>query len=679
MKKSLLIALAVVFAVSANAQLRQKHTSEKVRTAKKGAVETAVVEPASTVLPALLNHRRNSASANQTQSAPADVITLCTVQNYTGVRDPNSCLVWYDQTVNSVSFTHRSHAAVTFDPNSNYFRYDVSKDGGNNWDINQGPIYSNPSSTPAYLGRFPQGLIVNPSGGSNPDNAFLAYDGLSYGAVDASGFYHARGAVQGVGKLDYSTNTQGFDTLAPYVVFSPDMFVVKNTKDIWKVGQMFGTFEEGFPVRDSLVIKHGVWNSTSNDYDFTTKAIYLSCDTENLGGVLDLNVVFNDAGTVGYIAMVTNDDVALDIYPDQILYPSVLKTTDGGQTWFYPQTGTPHPDIINVSTIVDTVLYHDPTALYGTTFDLDVVMDGSDNLHIITEIAYSSGYGVYIGDSISAMFDIYTEDQGATWLAQMIAEPTTFSGVFGANTTAQPNSTQYNRQFASRNWDGSMLFFSWFDTDTIYYGVSADDKNNKNPDLFTIGYDVAAGLWTDTMNLTRGGDAYGQCAFAYGSYYVIDSTYSATNGSSTGNVFSIPVVYCKPENNAETNGIFDCFYVHNANVDMTIANRTLTPLIIPAAPEHVSTVSRAHTFSVSSNYPNPFNGKTSFNVSLNSSSDVTVEVSNMLGEILSFNKYSNLNSGKHTLTIDANKLSAGVYFYKVRAGNDQVTKKMTVQ
>ena len=46
------------------------------------------------------------------------------------------------------------------------------------------------------------------------------------------------------------------------------------------------------------------------------------------------------------------------------------------------------------------------------------------------------------------------------------------------------------------------------------------------------------------------------------------------------------------------------------------------------------------SFTVSSNYPNPFKGKTSFDINLMKSSDVSVEVSNMLGEVLSMNKRS---------------------------------------
>jgi hypothetical protein len=92
----------------------------------------------------------------------------------------------------------------------------------------------------------------------------------------------------------------------------------------------------------------------------------------------------------------------------------------------------------------------------------------------------------------------------------------------------------------------------------------------------------------------------------------------------------------------------------------------------------ISTISN-NTFSIGSNYPNPFRGKTSVNITLKKSADVTVEVSDLVGRVLSVQKYSNFGTGTHTLTIDATKYATGVYTYKVQAGNDSVTKKMIVQ
>jgi hypothetical protein len=102
----------------------------------------------------------------------------------------------------------------------------------------------------------------------------------------------------------------------------------------------------------------------------------------------------------------------------------------------------------------------------------------------------------------------------------------------------------------------------------------------------------------------------------------------------------------------------------------------INPNNIPTATNDLSAV---HSFSLSSNYPNPFHGKTSLNINLKKGCDVSVEVSDLLGRVLSVDKYSNLNSGSHILTIDASKFTSGVYTYKVKVGSDVMTKKMIVQ
>src|SRR4029078_9815932 len=80
------------------------------------------------------------------------------------------------------------------------------------------------------------------------------------------------------------------------------------------------------------------------------------------------------------------------------------------------------------------------------------------------------------------------------------------------------------RPFISRTWDGSKLYFGWFDTDTI---TGLFTKNQ--PDLHLVGYDVDANMWTEDLsnlqavgqmeNITKNSNADGACTFGNGSYY----------------------------------------------------------------------------------------------------------------------------------------------------------------
>ncbi|MCB2219804.1 MAG: T9SS type A sorting domain-containing protein [Bacteroidetes bacterium] len=82
---------------------------------------------------------------------------------------------------------------------------------------------------------------------------------------------------------------------------------------------------------------------------------------------------------------------------------------------------------------------------------------------------------------------------------------------------------------------------------------------------------------------------------------------------------------------------------------------------------------------VSQNYPNPFSGSTSVYVMLDEPADLSLEVTNLMGQVVYQLPAQRFNSGKAELTIQANDLEDGVYFYTVRSGDHAVTKKMIVE
>jgi len=76
------------------------------------------------------------------------------------------------------------------------------------------------------------------------------------------------------------------------------------------------------------------------------------------------------------------------------------------------------------------------------------------------------------------------------------------------------------------------------------------------------------------------------------------------------------------------------------------------------------------------NYPNPFNPSTNISYSLPRSSFVTISVYNILGQKVKTLINKNESAGNYTVNFDASRLSSGVYFYSLKAGNYIQTKKM---
>jgi flagellar hook assembly protein FlgD len=76
------------------------------------------------------------------------------------------------------------------------------------------------------------------------------------------------------------------------------------------------------------------------------------------------------------------------------------------------------------------------------------------------------------------------------------------------------------------------------------------------------------------------------------------------------------------------------------------------------------------------NYPNPFNGTTNIELKLKKSAYVTIEVINISGAIVSQIQNGDLYEGTHRFKFDASNLPSGLYFGKVRIGNEMQTLKM---
>jgi hypothetical protein len=81
-------------------------------------------------------------------------------------------------------------------------------------------------------------------------------------------------------------------------------------------------------------------------------------------------------------------------------------------------------------------------------------------------------------------------------------------------------------------------------------------------------------------------------------------------------------------------------------------------------------------FALNQNYPNPFNPSTTFEYSITKSSQVVLEVFNVLGQSVARLVDEQLNAGTYRMSYDASQLSSGVYLYRLTAGDFVQTKKM---
>jgi len=91
-------------------------------------------------------------------------------------------------------------------------------------------------------------------------------------------------------------------------------------------------------------------------------------------------------------------------------------------------------------------------------------------------------------------------------------------------------------------------------------------------------------------------------------------------------------------------------------------------------------------YSLSQNFPNPFNPSTKINFDIPYNSNVTLQIMDISGKEIGTIVKGFYNAGSYNVTFSANEigsnLASGIYFYKVTAqsekGNFVSTKKMTL-
>lgn len=124
------------------------------------------------------------------------------------------------------------------------------------------------------------------------------------------------------------------------------------------------------------------------------------------------------------------------------------------------------------------------------------------------------------------------------------------------------------------------------------------------------------------------------------------------------------------------------FNTSGGTCDFTLANRfdidmgTADSFIMW---EEVGETSAVPTsIELSQNHPNPFNPSTSIDYTLTTPGYVTLDVFNVLGEQVATLVDSHRPAGTHNVNFNAGHLTSGVYFYRLTAGEQTLTRKMVL-
>ena len=81
-------------------------------------------------------------------------------------------------------------------------------------------------------------------------------------------------------------------------------------------------------------------------------------------------------------------------------------------------------------------------------------------------------------------------------------------------------------------------------------------------------------------------------------------------------------------------------------------------------------------YGLEQNYPNPFNPTTQINYQLPENNHVTLQVYDILGNLVTTLINGEIEAGYHSVTWNASGIASGIYFYILRSGNFVSTKKL---
>ena len=84
-------------------------------------------------------------------------------------------------------------------------------------------------------------------------------------------------------------------------------------------------------------------------------------------------------------------------------------------------------------------------------------------------------------------------------------------------------------------------------------------------------------------------------------------------------------------------------------------------------------------FEISHCYPNPAVNSTRFSIKLENSLDVNIKISNIVGQFIKEINIGKISSGNNTITVDVSDLTDGVYYFTIRAGVQNITRKVIIR
>lgn len=325
----------------------------------------------------------------------------------------------------------------------------------------------------------------------------------------------------------------------------------------------------------------------------------------------------------------------------------IFKTTNSGSDWLPQNSGTNY-DLYSVDFINERDGWVVGTTVYGYTGVLLKTTDGGENWNKVsvngaagpTDVCFIDSLHGWVAagyNSINDLGKIYrTVDGGDTWTVLAGGAQINFRNLlfidstegfsFGYNGPAGLAEI-YSTKDSGQNWDTKGF------KNTVFSRIKFINKNK--------GWLI--GAFGNIYCTSDGGDNWEeQFSYTHQDLYALDFI---------------------DENNGWAVGWWGTI-LHTTNGGITSVDNK----------ERLNSV--PENFLLYQNYPNPFNASTTIQYQLPESGFITLKIYDLLGREIITLVNKEQTAGRYEVNFNASNLASGIYFYQIKSGSFVLTKKM---
>jgi len=577
----------------------------------------------------------------QERVVTAEILPVGTASNIWTILNPDQSQVDYNPDLDMVTFVHRQDVGIFSEGGSGTVRFDMSVDQGSNWTVDEGPLTPQLVAGNGFVDittiagddqitgcRYPNGIIYNPPGNEDVNNAFYVSTGPC--------LFSALGDVTGWGviykssqKLDGSAAVDQYDI---YLEDEVEGGLDGSTKSLCQAGDAVHAIGYNNGSGSIQVAWKGVLNGDGTAFDWTPTEIEPPFKTDGAAAILYSgyqNMAFSPDGSVGYFVF----GGALEDQDAEWYIPNVYSTADNGDTWELASA-----DLDMANTEVGTLL-----GGFAYTRRMDCVVDADDRLHVFCEMMQSSE------DNSGFFYEGYMVDfiwDGATWTERIIGQiDDAEAGEFASAGSFQ---NLYTHPQSSISADGTVATFIW--TSTL------DGDINSNPDIFGRAVNTVTGEITPIKKLTEDTEAE---EFAY---YPTASSTLITDGDDMD--YEVPIVLFIDWTGSNLDQT-QFYYLKGAGFDMSE--------FVVGIDEEESPLLGLML------YPNPANNVARLTFGVEEVVDAQIRVFDALGSVQMIIADPSIAIGQHDYNLDVSGLAAGLYTIEILADQSVTSMPLQVQ